>query len=179
MEWGLALCTPRHSGSLLLCLLAESPGVLRALIFKKLGVTKNNWKCVLVLLHLFLLTPAPLADPHPGAAAICPTQKRAPPLSQRSFVRGVQDLRCFQMCEMGNLYSTGTRTNIAYVLLVNLLGFLLPCVMTCNSVFYMQVGHFCMHHQSYTVQARVRRSLAVSLLLISVFSKDTFNSLCL
>lgn len=43
----------------------------------------------------------------------------------------------------------------------------------------MQVGHFCLRHQSYTMQARVRRSLAVSLLLISVFSKDTANNLCL
>lgn len=43
----------------------------------------------------------------------------------------------------------------------------------------MQVGHFCLRHQSYTMQGRVRRSLAVSLLLISVFSKDTANNLCL
>lgn len=177
-SWGLAHCTPRHSGQLRL---AESPGVFRALIFKNLDVTKNNWKCVLVLLPLFLPTLPALSIPCPGAAAFCPMQERAPPLPQRSFVQALQGLRCFQMCEIQAIYTILARTPIQLACYLQILASLsvLLCVMTCNSVFYMQVVHFCVHHQSYTMQARIRRSLAVSILIISGFSKGAFSNLFL
>jgi len=65
VKWELAICTQRCRGHLPVCLLAESPGVLRALIFRSLGVTKNNWKCIPVLLHLFLPDSSSSCQPLP------------------------------------------------------------------------------------------------------------------
>lgn len=180
-EVGTGHCTPRHSGHLPLCLLTEPPGILRALSFKNLDVTKSNWKFILVLLPLFLpflpsLTPA-------LGLQLSVLRKSEPHHCHSSPVcRACRTLDATK-CEIWPIHRAAlgrTPALLACCLQIFLASLcFLARVMTGSSVFYMQGGHFCLSHQKYTVAVRVRRSLAVSLLLMSDFSKGTANNLCL